>query len=69
MPRIWCAVHHQPTPARANSRTTSPSRPRIATNAGTYAGPDGGRLLGSDRGHGDQAAQENSEVERPVLPS
>ena len=36
---------------------------------GTYAGPDGGRLLGSDRGHGDQAAQENSEVERPVLPS
>src|SRR4051794_38595540 len=34
MPRIWRAVHHQPTPAGANSAATSPSRTRTAANAG-----------------------------------
>src|ERR687893_1958854 len=34
MPCIWRAVHHQPTPARANSAATSPSRTRTAVNAG-----------------------------------
>src|SRR4029079_15178771 len=33
MPRISRAVHHQPTPARANSAATSPRRTRTAANA------------------------------------
>src|SRR6478672_6401343 len=43
IPRIWIAVHHQPTPARANSSATSPSRARAAANAGARPAPPGTR--------------------------
>src|SRR4051812_17726777 len=67
MPRIWPAVHHQPTPASANRTATSPRRARTAARAGAGPPPPvgwgcAGALIG-------QAAQENSAVESPVLPS
>src|SRR5437764_14815555 len=34
IPRIWSAVHNQPTAARAKSRTTRPNRARAGENAG-----------------------------------
>ena len=43
MPCIWSAVHHQPTPASANSSATSPSRARAAANAGARPAPAAAR--------------------------
>src|SRR6476661_5386747 len=40
IPRIWFAVHHQPTPAMTNSSATSPSRARAAANAGPRPAPE-----------------------------
>src|SRR5947209_16786130 len=39
MPRIWRTVHHQPTAARANRASTSPSRTRTAASAGARPPP------------------------------
>src|SRR5688500_7457456 len=64
MPCIWRAVHHQPTPARANRTATSPSRTRTAANAGArprsgvgcacagalIGSPGPGELRGGDAG-------------------
>src|SRR4051812_46599756 len=43
IPRIRSAVHHQLTAASANSSATSPTRARVAANAGAIAVPRLGR--------------------------
>ena len=66
IPRIRSTVHHQPIPARVKRKATSPSRVRAAAKAGP--GPPRPRSSCAGRSSG-QAAQENSDVERPVFPS
>ena len=67
MPRICSAVHHQPRPASARSSATNSSRSRAAVNAAARSAR--GASLVCTMGPSDQAAHENSDVDRPVLPS
>src|SRR4051794_7175014 len=65
MPRISRAAHAQPTPATTKSPATSPSRARAAA----YTGPRPARVWVVTGVATRHAAQENSEVDKPVLPS
>src|SRR3954453_12265775 len=62
MPRIRCAVDHHPIAARAKRSAPRPARVREVDGAVVAPGEPIGR-------RDDHDAQENSDVDRPVLPS